>query len=332
MQPTAITSKILVAYSQCPRKAFLLFCTNEQGMLHEYTHIIEQQRILNQLKYISTLKQGSLTATARIINDLNKEGGLIINVILKNEGLAASCDVLTLVHKIDKYYEPMIIVGTYDINKEQELELIFAGFVLGKIQNKLPAIGYIVRMGERVNKFNLELSYKKLKQVLDPLKEWLITTPVTPPPVILNKHCPSCQFQELCRSQAEKEDALTLLDRMTPKAIQSYHKKGIFTVKQLSYLFQPRRSRKPTKKIHIRHRLELQALAIRTNKIYLQELPILSRQWVELFLDIEGIPDQRSYYLIGLLVSENGKCSYYPFWGETAEDQEKIWRQFLEKI
>src|SRR5205807_7235001 len=90
-------------------------------------------------------------------------------------------------------------------------------------------------------------------------------------------YCPSCQFRMLCRDQAEKEDDLSLLDHMTPKIMQRYHKKGIFTVKQLSYTFKPRRSKKQTRKTTILHKLELQALAIRTNKIYIQELPVLSR-------------------------------------------------------
>src|SRR3989442_1987302 len=118
----------------------------------------------------------------------------------------------------------------------------------------------------------------------------------------------------LCRDKAEKEDDLSLLDRVTPKIIQQYHKKGIFTVRQLSYTYKPRRSRKKAKKKTILHKLELQALAIRTNKIYIQELPTLSRQPVELFLDIEGVPDEHCYYLFGLLVCQSNNCSYYPFW------------------
>jgi hypothetical protein len=33
MRNKTITSEIVVAYSQCPRKAFLLLCTKEQGVL-----------------------------------------------------------------------------------------------------------------------------------------------------------------------------------------------------------------------------------------------------------------------------------------------------------
>jgi len=61
-------------------------------------------------------------------------------------------------------------------------------------------------------------------------------------------------------------------------------------------------------------------------------LPNLSRQPIELYLDIEGIPDQDAYYLIGLLVCEQETSTYHSFWADTIEDEEKIWHQFLKKV
>ncbi len=119
---------------------------------------------------------------------------------------------------------------------------------------------------------------------------------------------------------------------MTAKSIQKYHKKGIFTITQLSYLFKPRRRNKRSKKTPIKHRFELQALALRTGKIYLQDIPIIVRQEVEIFLDIEGIPDQKFYYLIGLLISVQGKVNYSYFWADNLEEEETIWIQLIEKI
>ena len=54
---------------------------------------------------------------------------------------------------------------------------------------------------------------------------------------------------------------------------------------------------------------ELQALALCTGKTYLHQLPQLSRQPIEVFLDIEGIPDRDFYYLIGLLVVDGRNAS-----------------------
>ncbi len=180
----------------------------------------------------------------------------------------------------------------------------------------------------------MESSYKTLTPILQDLQELIQAKPPEPPSLILNKHCPYCQFQHLCQTQAEKEDNLSLLDRASAKVLQHYEKKGIFTVKQLSYLYKPRRRNKRAKKAPLRlHKLELQALAIRTNKIYLHELPQLVRKRVELFLDIEGIPDHQYEYLIGLLVcDETNLCKQYSFWADTRGDEAQIWQQFTEMV
>ena len=331
-----ITSEILVAYSQCPRKAFLLLCTDEPGIQHEYMRILEQQKKRNQINYLHAFERPSLEEKSHSVTDLNNEGDLVTKATLKAEGLVAYCDVLTQVESSSSshgsIYEPTLVIGTYSISKEQELELAFTGFVLGQMQGKLPVAGHIVKMGAHADETKLEPYYTVLKPFLDHLRAWLGAAPADPPPIVLNKHCPSCQFRALCREKAEKEDDLSLLDRVTPKVMRRYHKKGIFTVKQLSYLYKPRRNRKQSKKTTTPHKLELQALAVRTNKIYIQELPVLSRHSVELFLDIEGIPDQHCYYLFGLLVYDHSDCSYYPFWADTAQDEECIWHQFLEKV
>ena len=56
MDPT-ITTDIVVAYSQCPRKAYLLLFSPDKGEPHEYVQILEQLRKEHQEKYINRLQQ-----------------------------------------------------------------------------------------------------------------------------------------------------------------------------------------------------------------------------------------------------------------------------------
>lgn len=60
----AITLEVVVAYVHCPRKAFLLLCTEEQGTPHEYPRILAQQQRTNQNSYVNGLKQRHPEATA----------------------------------------------------------------------------------------------------------------------------------------------------------------------------------------------------------------------------------------------------------------------------
>jgi predicted RecB family nuclease len=301
-----ITSEIVVAYAQCPRKAYLLH-SNETGRTNEYARILEQQKSINQNAYLGSLRQQYLDVRPYNSRNLRSGSSFLINGILQSRGLEAVCGILTKVaspSSLGEYsYEPAIFVGTHQIHSDQKLELIFVGYVLEQVQGQSPAIGRIIGAGLKPHKISLENGYKILTPILQDLHSSIQAKSSEPPPLVLNKHCPYCQFEHLCRTQAEKEDNLSLLDRATGKLVQYYEKKGIFTVKQLSYLYKPRRRKKRAKNLPLPlHKLELQALAIRTGKIYLHELPQLTRESVELFLDIEGIPDQQYNYLIGLLV------------------------------
>jgi len=331
-----ITSEIFVAYSQCPRKAFLLLFSEDKGKPHDYSLILEERRKNNRSQYVEKFLQFHPKAKVYDKKALNKYE-MLVNAKLRFEHLEADCVILT---KADTNsanrqisYEPTIVTGTYSITPEQKVELRFVGWLLGRIQKQVPVSGRIVTMDGKAHRVQLESGYKSIKPILKVLQDWCNIQPTEPPTLILNKHCSSCQFQQICREKAENENNLSLLDRMTAKAIQKYNQRGIFTVQQLSYLFKPCRKRKIRKEPEpIKHSLELEALAIKEQKIYIQEMPELTRQPVELFLDIEGIPDQRLYYLIGLLVCDREKSIQYSFWADTQEDEEVIWRQFLSKL
>ena len=331
-----ITSEIIEAYSQCPRKAFLILYTDEKAVPHDYVLILERLRSINRLKYMSALGQQNLDIGSYAVDGLGNGHKVVIEATLKDKGFQAYCDVLTRVERksaAQKYtYEPAIVVGTHRISKEQKLELFFAGYVLGEIQGAFPSSGSIVAMGGQVHRLRMENGLKVLKPLITHLSQWITTSPSDPPPVILGKHCPSCQFRKLCHDQAEKDDDLSLLDRMTPKLIRQYREKGIFTIKQLSFLFKPRRDRKRKRKTVAVHKLELQALALRTGKIYLEELPDLPKHPIELFLDIEGIPDRNFHYLMGLLICEGDRRSYQSFWADPPQDEALAWHQLIEMI
>lgn len=333
-----ITSEIVVAYTQCPRKAYLLLYSDEVGKAKEYITILEHQKFINQNSYLGNLSQQSPDVQLYNSNNLKNASSFLINCILQSNGFEATCGILTKVLSpslLGEYsYEPTIFVGTHQVDGDRKLELVFVGHVLEQIQNKQPAIGTIIDAGLKPHKVSLGANFKILTSTIQSLQELIKSESPEPPSLVLNKHCAYCQFQDLCQTQAEKEDNLSLLSHATAKVLKHYEKKGIFTVKQLSYLYKPRRRNKRVKKAPLRlHKLELQALAIRTNKIYLHELPQVIRQPIELFLDIEGIPDRQYEYLIGLLIcDETNICNHYSFWADTREDEGKMWHQFTEMI
>jgi predicted RecB family nuclease len=327
---TVITDEILVANSQCSRKAYLLMFSDERGQLHEYQQILEQYRLTNQQKHLNIIRQNP-NAFPYSVENIKKGWDFLVNARLVADNLQADCSLLT---KVDvQTYEPTIVIGTHSIGDADKLRIAFIGYVLGKIQGNLPVIGHIVTLSGKSSKVKLSQNRKALTSLLDSLLEWTTNTnSFSEPPIMLNKHCPLCQFRFQCETKAIQEDNLSRLAGTTPRIIRRYERKGIFTVKQLSYLFKPRKRKKRAKNPPLSlHNIELQALAIRTGRIYIQELPTLTRRETELFLDIESIPDQDLHYLIGWLVSQGEIATYYPFWADEAGDEATIWQLFLAK-
>lgn len=332
-----ITSEIVVAYAQCRWKAYLLLFSPNMSEPHEYVRILEEQRRANQERSLDLLKQKHAGVQPYTMENLRNGSEVLINTCFKTDGVEAACGVLTKVEGHSTFgqynYEPTIFVGTHSISKEQKLELFFVGHVLERLQHEPPVTGKIIGMDGKSQTVKLKNVSKIIRPLLEPLQEWVAATSPEPPPVILNKNCPTCQFQRLCRTQAAQEDNLSLLNAVTTRVMRQYERKGIFTVKQLSFLFKPRKRKKRIRKSpSITHKVELQALAIRENKIYLQEQPTLSWHPVELFLDIEGVPDRQLYYLIGLLVCQPDASMHYSFWADTVQDERHIWQQFLQKV
>ena len=336
MQPT-ITSEVVVAYAQCPRKAYLLLFSPAQGEPHEYIRILERQQGENHERHLDRLKQMHADVQPYTVETLRNGSTVLLNACLQANGLAAVCDALTRVEgqatRGQYWYEPTLCVGTYRISTEQKLALAFTGYVLGRLQHTLPVVGRLIAMDGTAHTVTLDKRVTDLMPLLDPIHAWTTDAAPAPPPIVLNKHCPLCPFQRACQAQAEQEDNLSLLNGVTARVKRQYEKKGIFTVKQLSYLFKPRKRKKRGRKPpSVTHKLELQALAIRENKIYLQELPAVSRQPVELFVDIEGVPDRQGYYLIGVLVCQAGTTTPYAFWADAAWEERHIWQQFVDLV
>ena len=149
------------------------------------------------------------------------------------------------------------------------------------------------------------------------------------PPLILNRHCVECEFRARCREKATETDDLSLLSKMSLKERQKLQGKGIFTVKQLSYTFRPRRRRKSLRSSADNFSYALRALAIRENKIHVAGTPIFTIQDNDCFLDVEGIPDYGFYYLAGLRFRLNGQTIQHSFWAGDRCDEETMWNDLV---
>src|SRR5262249_32394595 len=123
-------------------------------------------------------------------------------------------------------------------------------------------------------------------RILREIKELRVRN--APPRLMLNSHCPACEFRHRCHDEAVRQDDLSLLRGMGENEIRSQNPKGIFTVTQLSYTFRPRRKNKRAKDQGQPHHPALQALAIREGKTYVFAKPAIPDRPTRIYLDLEG--------------------------------------------
>ena len=119
---------------------------------------------------------------------------------------------------------------------------------------------------------------------------------------------------------------------MTERERESLHSKGIFTVTQLSYTFRPRRRARKLRDKREKYHQSLKALAIREKKIHVLGNPQLKIEGTPVYLDVEGLPDRDFYYLIGMRIGRGTSAVQHSLWAATAEDEKKIWTQFLDLL
>jgi predicted RecB family nuclease len=331
-----ITSHLVEAYSLCPRKAFLLMAgTGANPGPHDYELAVRDQAEANRHVHRVRLAEAGEVVPFGGRDDLVAGREVLADADLTADGLQARCDFLTKVNESSRLgrfsYEAVKVIGTCRASRPDALGLACQGLVLGEVQGRQPPSGTLILLGDRACKVKLTGKYREVRRIVEILRAWAGAPAATAPPVVLNKHCPSCPFRDACLQKAEEEDNLSLLDRMTPKLLRKYHDKGIFTVRQLSHVYKPRRSRKKAKR-QVRHSLELQALAIRTGKVHVEHLPELPRGPVELVVDLEGVPDRGDYYLAGLLVCRGGGVEYQPFWADDTAGEAAMWSALVERL
>ena len=154
-----------------------------------------------------------------------------------------------------------------------------------------------------------------------------------PPPFYRNPHCPDCVFRNSCMQKLKERDCISLLGGVKQKVLDRYHKRGIFSITQLSHTFRPRRRGRRPHIAGTSFLWDLKALAIREQKIYVMHPPELEPSPVSIYMDFEGLPEENREYLIGVIVRQEGReDETWSFWADTIEDEKAIFVKLFDLL
>lgn len=335
-----VTEDIFCAYLKCKYKAHLKL-QGTVGEVSEYERLVKRIDVeYRQTTGREMLRTQSKTAIAEnplsLLDALQSGRELILNVSMESDEAACHLDALYRTSKIEAavplVYSPILFTPHERVTADDRLRLAFAASVLSRVQGTQPESGRIIH-GPNFKALRVALP-KLVASVRSAVGQiQTIQQSVTPPPLVLNRHCSECEFRRSCRAVAVDKDDLSLLRGLNAKEIAGLNQRGIFTVTQYSHTFRPARMRHVAEKAFRKHDASLQALAIREVKVYVaQRKPMLDGK-VRIYLDVEALPDPDQYYLIGLLIVQSDSSRRMnSFWADRATDEPAMWAAFLRAI
>src|ERR1700751_5143679 len=334
---TTIIPERFEAYLKCPRKSYLI----SMGAVGVESRFLEWQRQLQEQykEAASAHLRNSIqtkdwcTGTVRSSPFPDRPSRVIFDYAVTEP------DVHARLHAVELYREgarmgrhaycPIRFVPGEKLTGFDKLLLAFDAFAFSRATGgKLPAFGKIVH-GRRFSAVRVPLrkQYRNDRRVIEKMVDG--QTEAAIPPVVLNRHCAECQFQAQCHQIATEKDDLSLLATISDKERKKFHERGIFTVRQLSYSFRPRKGSMASAPKHFP---ALKALAIRENKIHVLGTPPMNSCGTPVYLDVEGDSDRDFYYLIGMRIGNGVAAAQYSLWADDPVAEVRIWRDFVEKL
>jgi len=224
-------------------------------------------------------------------------------------------------------FTPILISPFEKVQKSDKLFIALQSHYIKQNFNlKIEEAKIIFGNQQKSTKVKLSNLSKDIKKAITTIEQ--VKKRETPPVFYKISHCQVCEFNPLCSDKLQERDDLSLLGNLKPKEIDQKNNRGIFSVKQLSYTFRPKKNPYRRRKFLP----ELKALAIREQKVFIQKLPELEKKETEIFFDIEGIPDRDFYYLIGVIIKTEKSDTEHSFWANEISEQQDIFIQFIDLL
>jgi hypothetical protein len=231
----SITAAVFIALLKCPTKAHLL-AIGEPAPVTFFTDI--EARISSMYKSAVT-RWAPIRPEAANPLDFGK-----LSSSREHEAIARPVDCETTVYHIlpasrepencqspkstpsgtfvPTLYSPWDKPDAFD-----SLVVCFGALALLQVTGILPDIGTaIYGEGHRRKTVKIGDHTVRTRENIDAIA--VACSRPEPPPLLLNKHCAVCDFQQRCRDLAIQHDNLSLLSAMTGKERAKFHSKGIF--------------------------------------------------------------------------------------------------------
>jgi predicted RecB family nuclease len=336
---STITNEVLEALQHCRLKAYFLLHGEERAR-SDYEELLLAERAELRPKAMAKIERdyGAAEMAADLdvsIDNLRRGIPFILNAPLHDDRHTVLFDGLRRIAGTsalgDFHYEPVMFCTARRVRVDDRRHLAMLAVLLARVQGAVPP-GATVYLGRDATRTAIRLGagFKPADSLLREAER--LQRADTPPKLLLNDHCRICAFHDRCREKAIREDHLSLLRGLGERSIKRYTRKGVLTLIQLAHTFRPRRRGKRADAPVTRRDHALHALAIRDRTIYVFGAPKLPTAPVRIYLDMEGDPEDRFVYLIGLIICDGEGIKHHAFWADERQDEASIFAQFLDAV
>jgi len=215
LEENVITSELLEAYLACPMKCYLQ-SSGEKCSGNKFSAWYETQK--ESYRRVGTRRLEASLPQELIRNQIaprdfrKAQWQLALNQVLDTDDLSANIHAIQRVPTEGRLSEfiPVRFVHLNKLSRANKMTAVFDAIVLSKVAGQPISVAKVIHgdawttMKARVAAHVHELTktFGKMRVLL---------AAASPPDLVLNRHCPECEFRDRCRKRAIEKDDLSLL-------------------------------------------------------------------------------------------------------------------------
>jgi predicted RecB family nuclease len=242
-----ISPDVFEAYLKCPTKCWLR-STGEPSTGNTYSEWVKTQngsyRTIGTERLLAEFPKDEVLLSPDIENFKGAKWRLASSFAVRAQ--MDSCVLESELHAVERgpaegrgkpvQFIPTRFLFTNKLRKDDKLLLALDAFVLSKSLRREVSVGRIIHGDDHATlKVKTSAMTSEVRKRIEKITALLANS--TPPDLVLNSHCAGCEFQARCKQKAVEKDDLSLLSNMPENERTRLHRKGIFTVTQLSTRF-----------------------------------------------------------------------------------------------
>ena len=225
-----ISSNIFESYLNCPSKCWF-HIHNEITAGNMYSQWLQRQSQSYRKEAVRHLlgsahRDDFIIAPSQPINIKTAKWMLATDFVIRKDHLEANVHAIERLSSRDRtdQFIPILFVFSNKLSKKNKLLLSFASLVLSEALRQEIVYGKII-YGDvfTKSKIKIPLLMRDVRKIIGKITTLIASD--SPPEIILNRYCPECDYQVMCRNKAIERDDLSLLAGMNEKERKKYNSK-----------------------------------------------------------------------------------------------------------